>query len=461
MAKVLLTVPNSDFIVRDSLAFTSPPLGVGYIASYLTRFGKHEVKIHDGLLPHPRASNFVDTLTAFSPDLVGISGQTTPSIYDVYHTAKMVKHHNPSTPVIAGGAHVTFEDEQVLLDCPDIDVVVRGEGEVTMYDIVDRISNRQSYNNVLGTTTRNNGTIVRNPDRPYIEDLDSIPHPAYDILDLAQYFPEKFPIAPMITSRGCPYQCTFCSSSRITGKRWRGRSAKKVIEEVQLLRNNYGVRDVTFIDDLFTFDHLRVEKICSMMNQEVGDVTWTCSSRADIMSRRPEMANWLKAAGCHTLYVGAESGSQRILNRVKKGIRLNQIINTVKLAKRVGLQIVLSFILGIPGESKKDMQSTIDFACKLDPDFAQFTICTPYPGTPMYDEALENGWLVSTDWTKFTVIDPVMNIPDLPQVSIKQALTRAYLKFYTRPCLIWRQLKMRNFDFFKVAFRTIRNRYRK
>lgn len=461
MTKVLLAVPNSDFIVRDSLAFTSPPLGVGYIASYLREFGQHDVKIHDGLLQHQRLTNFVDTLTEFSPDVVGISGQTTPSIYDVYRTAQIVKHHNPSTPVIVGGAHVTFEDEQVLRDCPDIDIVVRGEGEVTMYDIAERISNCQCYHDVPGTTTRNNGSIIRNPDRPYIENLDSIPHPAYDILDLQQYFPDRLPVASMITSRGCPYQCTFCSSSRITGKRWRGLSAEKVIEEVQLLRNIYGVRDVTFIDDLFTFNPQRVEKICSLMNRDVGDITWTCSSRADIMTRKPDMADWLKDAGCHTLYVGAESGSQRILNRIKKGIRLDQILKTVKLAKRVGLQIVLSFILGIPGETKEDMQSTVDFACKLDPDFAQFTICTPYPGTPMYDEALENGWLVSSDWTKFTVIDPVMDIPELPRESIKQALTRAYLKFYTRPCLIWRQLKMRNFDFFRIAFRTLRNRYRK
>ncbi len=419
------------------------------------------MKIHDGLLRRSNGSDFANILSSFSPDVVGISGQTTPSIHEVYQTAKVVKNHDPSILVVVGGAHVTFQDEEVLRDCPEIDVVVRGEGEVTMNVLLEEINGNHSYHGVAGTTTRADGTIIRNPDRPYIHDLDSLPFPAYDLLGLHQYFPKGDRFAPMITSRGCPYQCTFCSSSRITGKRWRGRSPTNVIQELQFLQDRYGVRDITFIDDLFTFDHRRVSDICSMMNKEADNVTWTCSSRADIMSRHPEMANWLKEAGCHTIYIGAESGSQRILNTIKKGIRLSQIIKSVRLAKKVGLQVVLSFILGIPGETEEDMRSTIDFACRLDPDFAQFTICTPYPGTPMYDEAMENGWISDSDWSKFTVIDPVLNLPELSRTTIKKNLRRAYYKFYSRPCLIWKHIKNRNFEFFRVVFRTILNRYRK
>ncbi|MFW9769216.1 MAG: B12-binding domain-containing radical SAM protein, partial [Candidatus Thorarchaeota archaeon] len=369
--------------------------------------------------------------------------------------------HNPAILVVVGGAHVTFQDEQVLRDCPEIDVVVRGEGEVTMNALLEKIDSAVSHSSVEGTTSRRNGTIVRNPDRPYISNLDSLPFPAYDLLGLQHYFPKGDRFAPMITSRGCPYQCTFCSSSRITGKRWRGRSPANVMEEIQFLQSRYGVRDVTFIDDLFTFDHQRVADICELINREADDITWTCSSRADIMSRHPEMAGWLKKAGCHTVYIGAESGSQRVLNIIKKGIRLNQIVRSVRIAKKVGLQVVLSFILGIPGETEEDMRSTVDFACRLDPDLAQFTICTPYPGTPIYEEAMENDWISTTDWSEFTVIDPVLNLPNLSRQTIKKHLTRAYYKFYSRPCLIWRQIKMKNLDFFKVVFRSILNRYRK
>jgi len=436
-------------------------LGIGYIASYLREVGNHEVKIHDGLLQNSRVADFAETLTSFSPDVVGISGQTTPSIYDVYQTAKVAKNHDPGTLVVVGGAHVTFQDEDVLRDCPEIDVVVRGEGEFTAYEILREISENRCYDRVQGSTTRVGTKIVRNPDRPYITDLDSLPFPAYDLLNLPRYFPHGSRIAPMITSRGCPYQCIFCSSSRITGKRWRGRSAENVVQEIELLQNRYGVRDVTFIDDLFTFDYKRVEDICSLMTKGVENIGWTCSSRADIMARHPEMADWLKTAGCHTLYIGAESGSQRILDRIKKGIRLNQIISAVKRAKAVGLEVVLSFILGIPGETHEDIHSTIDFACRLDPDLAQFTICTPYPGTPLYDEAVENGWMAVTDWSQFTVLEPTMDIPELSRKSIKQHLTRAYYKFYTRPSFIWKQIKMKNLDIFKVAFRSVVNKLRK
>jgi len=454
-------VPHSSCDIRDSFNYTSPPLGLGYIASYLRETGDHQVKIHDGLLQHSRASDFAETLTSFSPDVVGISGQTTPSIYDVYRTAKAVKKHDPATLVVVGGAHVTFQDEQVLKDCPEIDVVVRGEGEVTMKMLLDEISENRCNVRVEGTTTRLGTSILRNPDRPYIANLNSLPFPAYDLLNLTSYFPRGKRIAPMITSRGCPYQCTFCSSSRITGKRWRGRSAENVVREIELLQERYGVRDVTFLDDLFTFDHQRVEEICSLIIKDVDNIGWTCSSRADIMTRHPEIADWLKDSGCHTLYIGAESGSQRILDKIKKGIRISQIINAVKRAKAVGLEVVLSFILGIPGETQEDIRSTIDFACRLDPDLAQFTICTPYPGTPMYEEAIENGWLSVPDWSLFTVLEPIMDLPGLSRKWIKQQLTRAYYKFYTRPSFIWRQIKMKNLDIFKVAFRSMLNKIRK
>ena len=457
----MLSVPHSKCAISETLNYTSPPLGIGYIASYLREFGNHEVKIHDGLLQHPRVPDFAETLSTYSPTVVGISGQTTPSIYDVYYTAKVVKNHNPAILVVVGGAHVTFQDEQVLRECPEIDVVVRGEGEVTMSALLEKVDQLQQYNGVLGTTIRNGPNIIRNPDRQYVSNLDDIPFPDYDTLNLRRYFPHGKGIAPMITSRGCPFQCTFCSSSRITGKRWRGRSPDNVMEEVKLLQEVYGVEDVTFIDDLFTFDYRRVKEICSRMILDADDIGWTCSSRADIITRHPEMTDWLKKAGCHTLYIGAESGSQKILNRIKKGIRLEQIISAVRHAKKVGLEVVLSFILGIPGETKEDIRSTIDFACKLDPDLAQFTICTPYPGTPMFDEALENGWLAVNDWSEFTVLEPVMDLPNLSRSSIKQQLRRAYYRFYTRPGFIWKQLKMKNLEIFKVAFRSLLNRFRK
>ncbi|MHA2286647.1 MAG: B12-binding domain-containing radical SAM protein [Candidatus Thorarchaeota archaeon] len=433
MARVLLTVPYTVCDIRESLEATSPPLGVGYIASYLRDIGKHEVMIHDGLLQRSSNAGFRKLLEAFNPDIVGISGQTTPSIYDVYNAASTVKSFNTSTLVVVGGSHVTYEDEQVLRECPDIDAVVRGEGELTMNSLVETYTRTGGFEGVLGTTINTGGYIQRNQDMPFINDLDSLPFPAYDLLDLTQYFTSKDRIATMVTSRGCPYQCTFCSSSRIVGKRWRGRSSRNVLNEVKLLSDKYKVNEIAFLDDLFTFNRNRVQEICNGLTKSRSEIGWTCSSRADILSKSPEIANMLRSAGCHTLYIGAESGSQRVLNSMRKGITLNQVRRSVKIAKDAGLAVILSFVFGFPGETQSEMQSTIDFACNLDPSLAQFTICTPYPGTPLYYEANQNGWLDATDWEKFTVLDAVMDLPGMTRKTIKRQLHKAYLRFYMRP----------------------------
>ncbi|MFW9831432.1 MAG: B12-binding domain-containing radical SAM protein [Candidatus Thorarchaeota archaeon] len=447
-------MPNSSCAIRDNLGVLSVPLGLGYIASYLRNQG-HEVQIHDGLLQRTVDTKFLQLLEAFQPDVVGISGQATPTIQDVYHTANLVKQFDSKVLVVVGGAHVTFQDFQVLNKCPEIDVVVRGEGEITMSKLLDDYASKGHYLDVRGITLRLNTSTVRNPDMPYIENLDTLPFPAYDLLNLPNYFGPDLPVATMITSRGCPYGCIFCSSSRIVGKKWRGRSPGNVVNEIRFLEQNFGVREIEFVDDLFTFNYRRVHAICEQMQSDGCQVGWTCSTRADIMARHPEMAKWLKDAGCHTVYVGAESGSQRVLNYLRKGITLKQVMQTVKTLNDAGLRSIVSFVTGIPSETKEEIQTTIDFACQLNPDLAQFTVCTPYPGTPLYEVANENGWLAKLKWRDFSVLKPVMNLPGLSKQIIQNCLYKAYLKFYTRPKYVWKQLRMGNLPLFKVVIQNI------
>lgn len=452
--KVLLTVPNSNCAIRDNLGVLSVPLGLGYIASYLRNQG-HDLQIHDGLLLRTTDSKFIQLLEDFQPDIVGISGQATPTIQDVYHSANLVKQFDSKVLVVVGGAHVTFQDFQVLNECPEIDVVVRGEGEMTMNKLLVDYASKGHYLNVRGITYRFNSSTIRNPDMPYIQNLDLLPFPAYDLLNLKNYYGPSLPVATMITSRGCPYGCIFCSSSRIVGKKWRGRSPENVVNEIRFLEQNFRVREIEFVDDLFTFNYRRVKAICEQMQSEGCQVGWTCSTRADIMARHPEMATWLKNAGCHTVYVGAESGSQRVLNFLRKGIKVEQVVQTVKTLNKAGLQSIVSFLTGIPGETKKEMQKTIDFACQLNPDIAQFTVCTPYPGTPLYEMANQNGWLAKLKWRDFSVLKPVMNLPGLSKELIKKFLYKAYLKFYTRPKYLWKQLRSGNLPLFKIVMQNI------
>jgi len=453
--RVLLTVPHSKCDIRDSLGVHPPPLGLGYIASYIRTFGDHEVMIYDALLARSTDEDFYSVLESFSPNVVGISGTATPSIYDTYHAARLVKRFDSGTYVVVGGAHVTFEDTNVLAECPEIDIVVRGEGEAIMEALLRAIETKQGLSDVRGITYRRNSQIVRNPDMPHIKDLDSLPFPAYDLLGLKQYFAGSFPWATMITSRGCPYKCVFCSSSRIVGKRWRGRSPANVVEEIEMLEHEYGVREIEFLDDLFTFDKERVREFCKLLNAKGTRFGWTCSTRADIMSRYPDMARWLRAAGCHTVYIGAESGSQRILNIMKKGILVDDIVKSVGILKKEGLGVILSFVIGTPSETRQEIDETIDLACRLDPDLAQFTVCTPYPGTPLFDEARRNGWLVSEEWSRYSVLDPVMHFPGLGKRDIKRLLHRAYLRFYTRAGFLWKHLKAGNFQIFKMMARNL------
>ena len=213
--RVLLTVPNSRCSFQDLLAAVPPPLGLGYIASYLRMHGHHDVKIYDGMLRDNDNHGFLRVLESFSPDVVGISGQSTSTIYDAYRAAKQVKKYDSNILVVIGGAHATFEDMDILVSCPEIDVVVRGEGEVIMNEIVDTHSQGKNLREVPGITIRNSSTISRNPDAQLIQNLDCFPTPAYDLINPQHYFNHGVRYTTMITSRGCPYRCSFCSSSRI------------------------------------------------------------------------------------------------------------------------------------------------------------------------------------------------------------------------------------------------------
>ena len=395
MKRILLIEPNSKFAIKSALGISGPPLGLAYIASYLRENARCRIKILDALTLGCTPEDVRREIRAFGPDIVGINVMSTPAIYDAYSYAGIAKELDPKTFVMLGGQHVTFAHRETLEECPHIDAVVRGEGEATALDIVRRLSNGGKLKGCLGITYRQEGSIVENPPRPLICDLDTIPHPAYDLLPMDKYFMGKHRFAAIITSRGCPFGCTFCSSSRLVGRRYRARSAENVVGELELLVNKYQVSEIEFLDDLFTMDPGRVRRITELIRKRALKLTWTCSSRADLVTRFPRMVRWLKRAGCHTVYIGAEAGTQKSLDRIKKGITLEQVKNAVRILKRENLNVLASFVLGIPGETKKDMEKTIQFAKKLGSDFAQFTICTPFPGTPIYEEARKTGRLIA------------------------------------------------------------------
>jgi radical SAM superfamily enzyme YgiQ (UPF0313 family) len=257
----------------------------------------------------------------------------------------------------------------------------------------------------------------------------------------------------VISSRGCPFRCYFCASSRIFGGYWRGRSPRNVVEEIKLIHDKFGVKNIEFVDDTFTLNERRVEEICDEILRERLDISWGASSRVDSVNR--ELAEKMRRAGCWVVYLGIESASQEILDATGKRITMNQIAKAVRILKEAGIQVLGSFILGFPEETIETAEQTITLAKKLDLDYAQFSILTPYPGTPLYEYAKQNNMLLTRDWSKFTAIEPVMKLKNITPTQLKSLLEKAYLTFYVRPKMLWRLFRQKQFYIIKRTIKAV------
>lgn len=441
--RVILIQPNYPSVIRKVIGEVAHPLGLGYIASVIR--DEDDVKILDALSMDYTDEEVANEIKKFNPQVVGVTA-TTPAIYEAYNVAKIAKTINPDTTTIIGGSHATFTSMEILNECEYIDIVVRGEGEETIQELLHVLEKNEDLSNVKGITYRDNGKIIETKDRPLIKDLDTVPFPSYDLLPELESNGVKYGV--MMTSRGCPFKCTFCSSSLLGQKRWRERSAENVIEEIEFLESK-GIKEIEFLDDTFTLNPRRVEDICNLLKKERVDLSWSCSSRVNTINK--EIAEKMKEVRCHTVFFGVESGTDWVLKSIGKGISLKEAERSVQITKDLNMNSICSFILGMPEENIETINNTINFAIKLDPTFAQFSIATPYPGTKLYDIAVRKGYLLTKDWSRYTGIDPVMRILDVPTEKLKEMFTRAYLRFYLRPSKILEQLKARRFFIIKNA----------
>ena len=414
-----------------------PPLSLAYLASALEEEG-HEVRIVDSIALGYGLNDLARELKAFDPDIVGLTA-TTPSIYKAYEVARLAKELLPNCTVVLGGPHASFMSVEVLEECPHVDVVVRGEGELTFCDLVNRLARGLGPGGVRGITYREGGVVKWEEPRPLIKDIDVIPWPAYHELPMDKYQFEGLRFGAMLTSRGCPYKCIFCASSKLMGKVWRGRKAEDVVEEARFLMDKFGIREVEFLDDTFTLNMKRARQIADLMVKEGLDLSWSCSSRANTMNE--ELARSLRRAGCHSIYLGVESAWQKTLNFLKKGITVRQVVDAFKAIKKADLNVVATFILGIPCETGEMMLNTIRFAKKMKPTLAQFTIFTPYPGTEAYEQAVRENALLTHDWSKYDTLTPVMKHPYLSPGEIVRLLQKAYISFYASLSFVANALK--------------------
>jgi radical SAM superfamily enzyme YgiQ (UPF0313 family) len=433
------------------------PLGTLYVASCLLKAG-HDVRFLNGaFMSH---ADILKEVSTYRPEFVGIYS-TTFGWKKAIQTARDIKRILKDTFIVAGGPYPIAMQERCLTDSGDFDAVVTGEGEITVVEMLDRLSSGRSLLGVEGVVFRENGEIIKNPPRPLITDLDSIPFPARELLgNPDDYIPppatyRRKPVAVIITSRGCNRRCIFCfqiDKERRYGIRYR--SVENVMQEIELcLRQGY--REIKFIDDTLAADYDRAMEIAKEIKKRRLDFTWFASACVHQVDK--PLLKAFKEAGCWAILLGAESGVQKNLNTLRKGITLEQIRKAVRTAKEAGLTVYTPFIFGIPGETFEDGLRTIEFACELNPDIANFHALTPFPGTELYDNIDKYGRM-SEELTDFTY----QGVAFIPYTMKREEISRlrqiAFKKFYSRPeFIIKRIMGVRNIHDVKAAFKGLKS----
>ncbi len=419
-----------------------PPLGLAYIAAVLEQDG-FNVEILDCSIP---GFSLDDRLRRLEPVLVGISS-TTPAFESSMKTAREVRRILKDAVIIIGGSHVTALPGETM-GTGLFDLGILGEGEMAFLELARLYRDaarpeKEQLEDVKGIVFRRGKRLIRTGKRELIKDLDSLPFPARHLLPhVSSYSPtpasyRKLPQAHVMTTRGCSFGCTFCDRS-IFGRTYRERSAKNVLSEVDRLVREYGVKEIKFFDDNFTLNRKRLYEICrGMRDRKIG---WCCLTRVNAVDR--EMLRFMKRCGCWQVLFGIESGDQETLDRLQKGTKIEEIERAVRWAQEAGLNIRADFLIGAPGETRKTVRKTLDFAKRLNVDFAHFNKFTPYPGTEIYDELTREGY--SFDFSKScSQLDHsiVLYSPKgMRKDELSRLVDRAHKEYYLRPRYMIRQL---------------------
>lgn len=405
--KTLLIKPSSTVYKPDpTLPSATLPFGIAYLAAYLLSKGE-EVEVIDalseGINNIKKGKNKTKVglsdreiekrIRHFQPDVVGITSMFTAFAHDAHNLAALVKRINPKIKVILGGAHACISPELSIKD-KNIDIVVKGEGEVTLWEIIRALKEKKDYHYLKGTVTKRGKSIIVNDPREYIKDLDILPFPAYHLLPLERYF-EAAKDSPylmysqmsgIISSRGCPGDCSYCSIHSVWGHSWRGRSPKNVVDEMEFLIKTYGVKEFSFLDDSVACSKPRMEKICDEMIERRLGIKWSTPNGISHWTLDELLLDKMKASGCYRITFGIESGNLKTREFIgwKKNFSLEQAKKITKYANRIGLWTISTFIIGFPYEDEKSINDTVNFAIESDIDFAVFFLLMPFPGTKAY-----------------------------------------------------------------------------
>jgi len=438
------TRSQNRIIKHRSDKFLQYPIFLAYSAAQLKKAGQ-DVTYIDSVIQDLDFDQTRRQAREKRPDVLFME-TTTPSIEADYESLTALKDATGAR-IMVGGPHATYFHKRVLEECPAIDIVIRHEFDTKIAKVVSNLNN---LDRVEGITYRDGAKIVDNGDGDLASDLDGIPFPDRDAIPWQWYLEAWYsrrPFMNMMTSRGCPYHCAFCLwPQSMYGHKQRFRSLDNVLSELHFLIERYGLKEVNIDDGTFTTNKNRVIEFCQRLRREDIHLVWTCNGRVDNLD--DEMLSEMKKSGCKMIRLGVESGSQEVLDRIKKGLTLRQIEDGIRLVKKHGIQALGGFMFGFPYDSRETVEQTIQFAKKLSPDQVQFSINMCYPGTSLYEYAKENDLLLTSSFKEFDMTHgPVVKTMDMEREELEHILARAYREFYFRPRYIFQTLfNINNFD---------------
>jgi len=440
-----------------------PPLSLAHLAAFLEKDG-HEVEIIDRNVLLDRHKNDMpradadtrEALERFRPQMVGITA-TTPLVPDAFKCARLAKEILPDSTVIMGGAHASVLPERTLEECDAVDLVCKGEGE----HILTSLAAGARPETLRGIYCRCNGVIQSAGDRSMARDFDSLPHPAYHLIDMKRYLKPSAVVVsgvevramPIYSGRGCPGKCTFCAAAKVNGPGLRLHSAEYIIDEIRRLADEYGVEAIYFVEEMFLVNHKRFEKICNWLIESGYNRRVMCCANARVDYLTEEKLALLRRAGFVQLQLGVESGSQRTLSSICKGTKVEQNATAIAMAMKAGIRVVANIIVGIPGETLEDIRETRSFLKRTKPDVVFVSLFTPYPGSRIYDE-LKAAGMPDHSWESYTITDTTYNYCEVDD----RTFVREFLKLRLR-YQVSNTLNSIKFNFFRHPLFTLKAPY--
>lgn len=457
--KILLVRP-----VTDKMPIIIPNLGLGYLASQLKKNG-YEVEILDCSKLGYDFDDYRSFLGKSRFDVIGFQVFTC-DYSSARKMIKMTKELLPSVITVAGGPHISGLPKYTMNALGALDYGIIGEAEIGLVKLCDHLSGKKvDLADIWGLVYRKGSEVIMN-DRVVIEKLDEIDMPDWDLINPRSYpiapqgtFTKRLPVAPIITSRGCPYECTYCGVVSNTGRKFRTRSPENVIAEIELLVNKYGVREIHIEDDNFTLDRARVMKFCNMLIDRKIDISWACPNGVRLDSLDSELLKLMERSGCYSFAIGIESGSPRILQDMNRRVNLETMRQKIGLiASDTKIRMTGFAMAGYPTETMEDIDKTIAFTLSLPLSRVQYSNFLPLPGTKIFDDLVEKKEisLDGLDWDSFQDNRIVYSPPGMPPERLRAAMKKGFSRFYFRPKIMLGLLReIHSFQQFKIVLQRV------